>query len=89
MAADIVGGRAAVLHGDTTFGPGVADKGFLLDGDGDFVDVPHDPALNFGTGDFTVALWVSFNDTAGEQGWPRSTFSNSRRTAAFLQRGGR
>jgi hypothetical protein len=41
----------------------------LLDGDGDFVDVPHDPALNLGTGDFTIDLWVFFNDTAGEQFW--------------------
>ena len=29
--------------------------------------MPHDPALNFGTGDFTVDLWAYFNDTDGEQ----------------------
>ena len=29
--------------------------------------MPHDPALNVGTGDFTVDLWVNFNTTAGEQ----------------------
>lgn len=64
---DIVGGRDALLRDNAAIGPGFVDQGFLLDGDGDFVDVPHDPALNLGTGDFTVDLWVFFNDTAGEQ----------------------
>ena len=64
---DVVGGRDAVLHDDATTGPGLIGQAFVLDGDGDFVDVPHDPALNLGTGDFTAALWVRFNDTAGEQ----------------------
>jgi hypothetical protein len=65
--ADIAGGLSAVFHEDATTGPGLVDKAFILDGDGDFVDVPDDVALNIGTGDFTVALWVYFNDTAGEQ----------------------
>jgi hypothetical protein len=64
---DIIGGRSAVLLGDATTGPGLVDQAFILDGDGDFVNVPNDPALNFGTGDFTVAFWAFFNDTAGEQ----------------------
>ena len=63
---DIIGGRDAVLQGATT-GEGLVGQAFYLDGDGDFVDVPHDDALNFGTGDFTIDLWVFFNDTAGEQ----------------------
>jgi hypothetical protein len=66
---DIVAGRDAALQANATTGPGRVGQGFLLDGDGDFVDVPHDPALNLGTGDFTIALWVFFNDTAGEQFW--------------------
>jgi len=64
---DIVGGRNAVLRDDASFGPGLVDQAFIFDGDGDFVEVPHDPALNVGTGDFTVDLWVNFNTTAGEQ----------------------
>jgi len=64
---DIVGGRDAVLRGDASFGPGIVDKAFVLDGDGDFVDVPDDSALDVGTGDFTVDLWVKFNNTGGEQ----------------------
>ena len=64
---DIIGGRSAELRGDATTGLGLVGRAFVLDGDGDFVNVPHDPALNFGTGDFTVALWALFNDLTGEQ----------------------
>jgi hypothetical protein len=38
----------------------------VLDGAGDFVSVPNDPALNVGTGDFTVAWWAMFDATQGE-----------------------
>lgn len=65
--ADIVGGHDAVLHGNASFGEGLVEQAFLLDGDGDFVAVADDPALNVGAGDFTVDLWVYFNSTAGEQ----------------------
>jgi len=64
---DTVGGRDALLRGNATTGAGLVDQAFILDGDGDFVEVPHDPALNFGTNDFTVALWVYFNNTDDEQ----------------------
>ena len=64
---DIVGGRDALLRGGTTFTPGLVDKAFALDGDGDFAEVPDEDALDVGTGDFTVDLWVKFNDTSGEQ----------------------
>lgn len=63
---DIGGGRNA-LRDNATTGPGLAGDAFLLDGDGDFVEVPLDPALNVGTGDFTVDFWVYFNTTEGEQ----------------------
>jgi hypothetical protein len=65
--SDVVARRDAILHGDATFGSGRIGQAFVLDGDGDFVSVPHDPELNFGTADFTVALWVNFNTTEGEQ----------------------
>jgi hypothetical protein len=64
---DIVGGRNAVLRDNATTGAGFVGQAFVLDGAGDFVDVPHDTALNVGTGDFTVDLWVLFNTTEGEQ----------------------
>jgi len=64
---DIGGGRAALLHGNATFGAGLVGEALILDGDGDFAEVPDNPALNVGTGDFTVGLWVYFNTTGGEQ----------------------
>jgi hypothetical protein len=64
--ADAVDGRDATLHGDATFGPGLVGQAFVLDGAGDFVSVPNDPALNVGTGDFTVAWWAMFDATEGE-----------------------
>ena len=66
-ADDIKGGWSADLLGDATFGRGLVGGAFVLDGDGDFIYVPDNGALNVGTGDFTVDLWVFFNDTAGEQ----------------------
>jgi len=65
--SDVVGRRDAILHGDATFGSGRIGQAFVLDGDGDFISVPHDPVLDFGREDFTVALWVNFNTTEGEQ----------------------
>jgi hypothetical protein len=71
---DIVGGRNATLHFDASTGLGFVKEAFLLhgdgnfDGDGDFVSVADDPALNFGTGDFTIDLWAFFSDPGtGEQ----------------------
>jgi hypothetical protein len=75
--ADIVGGQNAVLVGEATFGEGIVDQSFVLkEEDGmttvsqSFIDVPddpEDPVLDLGTGDFTVSLWVYFNDTQDEQ----------------------
>ncbi|MBN1934258.1 MAG: LamG domain-containing protein [Anaerolineae bacterium] len=69
-----MGGQTAELVNDAGFGAGMVDQAFMLKEEGgmatslqDFVNVPHDPALNLGTGDFTVDLWVYFNDTEGEQ----------------------
>lgn len=65
---DIIGGRSAVLQNGAGFAPGMVAQAFSLDGVDDFVSVPDDPSLNFGTRDFTVDLWVKFNDpNTGEQ----------------------
>jgi hypothetical protein len=66
-ADDLVGNRDAELVGDATFAPGLISEAFALDGDGDFIDVPDNPALDVGRRDFSVALWVWFRDTDGEQ----------------------
>jgi hypothetical protein len=67
QSPDIVGGQDAELRGNATTGPGFVGDAFVLDGAGDFVEVPHDVSLDVGTGDFTVDFWVNFNTTAGEQ----------------------
>jgi hypothetical protein len=64
---DVLGGLDGEFIDDATTGPGLVDMAFALDGDGDFINVADDPALDFGTDDFTVDLWASFNDTFGEQ----------------------
>lgn len=64
---DIIGGRNAILYDNAAFATGLVGQAFSLDGEGDFVSVLHDPALNLGNGDFTVDLWVYFNNTTGEQ----------------------
>jgi Concanavalin A-like lectin/glucanases superfamily len=64
--SDVAGGSDATLHGDATFGPGLVGQAFVLDGAGDFVSVPDDPALNVGTRDFTVSWWAMFDATEGE-----------------------
>jgi hypothetical protein len=66
-ANDLIAGRDGDFHGNTATGSGLVNLAFRLDGEGDFVEVPHDPALNVGISDFTVDLWVNFNDTSGEQ----------------------
>jgi hypothetical protein len=65
-AKDVVGGHDAMLRGDATFAEGVAGQAFSLDGDGDFVEVPDTPDLNFGMNQFTASIWVllsSLKDT--------------------------
>jgi hypothetical protein len=63
---DVIGGHDARLIGDTRFGEGLVGEGFVLDGDGDWVEVPH-PGLDVGNRDFTIDLWVRFRSTEGEQ----------------------
>ncbi len=65
---DVIGDRDGDLIGDAQFATGKVASAFAFDGDGDWVDVPDSAeAFNFGTGDFTVDLWVRFNDLSGEQ----------------------
>jgi hypothetical protein len=65
--ADEITGRDADLQGDAGFAPGLVGEALTLEGHGDFAAVPDDPALDVGSGDFTVAMWVRFDTTKGEQ----------------------
>lgn len=63
---DRAGDNDARLVDEATYGRGLVASAFVLDGDGDYVTVADDPTLEV-SGDFTVSLWVRFDDTTGEQ----------------------
>lgn len=65
--ADALGGHDAVLRGAASFAPGIVGDAFALDGKSAFAEVSDDASLNVGSADFTVALWVRFASTKGEQ----------------------
>ena len=66
-ANDIVGSSDGTLQGGAMFSTeGQVGSAFLLDGIDGFVDFGTGVG-NFGTADFTVDLWVKFNNLAGEQ----------------------
>jgi len=67
-AVDIVGGHNGMFRGGAVTGPGLVGQAFVLDGSTGYIEVTDNPALNVGTNDFTIALWVKFNSTNGEQG---------------------
>ena len=64
---DEIGGRAATLVNGATFEVGLVNEAFGLSGSGAFVEVPQHSAIDAGLRDFTVDLWINFNDTGGEQ----------------------
>src|SRR5262249_29383076 len=75
-ANDMVGGHNGTLVGGT-FGPGFqgTDQAFLLDGIDDYVQVPNAPTWNFGSKDFTIALWANFNALRPDDiGHPQAVF---------------
>jgi hypothetical protein len=65
--ADSAGGNTAVLHGDATYTDGLFGQAFYLDGDGDWVEVPDNPSLDPGAGDFTASVWVKYDSCDVEQ----------------------
>jgi hypothetical protein len=78
---DDVGNQDAELHGDATFAPGFIGDALTLDGDGDFASVPDDPAIDVGTGDYTLLLWVNFSNTDRPQVLVEKWVQRERRTS--------
>jgi concanavalin A-like lectin/glucanase superfamily protein len=58
-ANDIKDGNPGTLTNGATFAAGRVSQAFSLDGVDDYVDVGNQANLNFGTGDFTLELWIS------------------------------
>lgn len=78
---------AALING-AALGAGRFSGGIALDGTNDYLQVPDHPALNFGTGSFTVALWfrpttndskrlINKWDGPAQQGWLLDVHSGS------------
>lgn len=59
-ANDIIGDNEGTLQNGATFAAGKVAQAFSLDGMDDYVSVANTPSLDFGTGDFTLDLWVNF-----------------------------
>jgi RHS repeat-associated protein len=66
-AADLIGANDGALQGNATFAQGVVEQAFSFDGVGlgNFVQVPDSPLWTLGADDFTVDLWVKFNQVKG------------------------
>jgi hypothetical protein len=57
-------------HGDTVAGPTLllgemVDNSLCFDGSSQYVQVPNAPALNFGTGNFSIDAWIRTTSTTG------------------------
>lgn len=59
-------GNDGMLLGGATFGEGPFAGALLFDGTDDNVNVPHDPSLEFGQGNFAFSFWLqTLSDEAG------------------------
>jgi hypothetical protein len=55
---DIINHNNGTLVGGATYGSGKVNDAFYLALNEDWVEVPDDPTLDFGTGDFTIDAWI-------------------------------
>jgi hypothetical protein len=60
--ADIVGGRNGTLEGGAGYASGEVGQSFSFDGTDGYVQVPDDNLWDFGSNDFAINMWVSFNN---------------------------
>jgi hypothetical protein len=77
-------GNAKISTDQSKFGGASA----VFDGNGDYLTVPNSSAFNFGTGDFTVELWVNMTSTsATRQLLVGNAYSSGTWTGWYLQHG--
>ena len=67
VADDIQGANEGTLQNGATFGTGMVDFAFSFDGVDDFVEIANTPSMDFGTGDFTIDVWINFNSLSKDQ----------------------
>jgi len=61
-ANDSVGSYDGALMSGVTFAPGKVGQAFRFDGVDDYVEIPDSPSWTLGDQDFTIVLWVKFNE---------------------------
>ncbi|HEV8404571.1 MAG TPA: LamG domain-containing protein [Nitrososphaera sp.] len=66
-ADDIQDENEGTLQNGATFGSGKVGQAFSFDGTDDFVSISNTANMDFGTGDFTIDLWVNFNSISIDQ----------------------
>jgi len=68
------------INGNTTIStaqfPTGMSSSIYFDGTGDFVTLPNNAAFDFGSGDFTIEMWIYFTATSGDLFSKRATTAN-------------
>ncbi len=84
VAHDLLGQHHGNHLGTPQFAPGVVAGAYLFDGQLDGVRVPHDPALDVGTGDWSWDAWVQW-DPDLQPGSGNTLFSKTSIVASSLR----
>jgi concanavalin A-like lectin/glucanase superfamily protein/putative metal-binding protein len=64
-AGDIWGANPGTLTNGASIVPGISGNAFSLDGIDDFIDLNNGPSMDFGTGDFTISVWINVSSLTG------------------------
>lgn len=69
-AVDAISGNDGDLVGGDTVADrfGLAGGAIRLDGDDDYMEIPHHEALNV-SGDFSIAVWIVFESQSSQEEW--------------------
>ena len=67
FALDVVGTNHGTLQNGATYGPGMVGKAFNFNGSGAFISVANTATVDFGTGDFSIAVWIRLGSLAQDQ----------------------
>jgi hypothetical protein len=68
--------------------PGVVGQGLSFDGVKQYHEIPSSPGVNFGTGDFTIELWIRTADVARTRNILDKRDESPRGYALFIERRG-
>ncbi|HTZ17311.1 MAG TPA: LamG-like jellyroll fold domain-containing protein, partial [Dissulfurispiraceae bacterium] len=66
-ANDSIGSNNGTLHGSAGFTYGVRGSAFNLNGTDAYVDIANTASMDFGSGDFSISLWMNLNSLASDQ----------------------